>query len=164
VPTLPLRRYSRSFSTRYIRLHFTSVSPSRPSAPFSTTSFSCAGRLSFWLEPISTLTSGARATRSGWLTMIAGCGPTSAKLQVQITYCLEVLRGEDSLVSLFVRRERQTVLPGPTLRPVSFILHLVQPPAPFFTAPIAQTGIRQATDNRPESLPANAANPHQWGP
>jgi hypothetical protein len=48
-------------------------------APFSTSSFSRAGRLAFWLDPISTLTSGARATRSGWLTMIAGCGPAWAK-------------------------------------------------------------------------------------
>lgn len=60
VPTLPRRRYNLSFSTRYIRSHFTSVSQSRPSAPLSMTSFSRAGRLAFWLEPISTLTSGAR--------------------------------------------------------------------------------------------------------
>ena len=79
VPTLPRRRYSRSFSTRYIRSHFTSVSQSSPSAPFSTNSCSRAGRLAFWLEPINTLTNGARATRSGWLTTIAGCGPASAK-------------------------------------------------------------------------------------
>ena len=57
---------------RYIRSHFTNVSQSRPSAPFSTTSFSRADRLTFWLEPINTLTSGARATRSGWLMMTAG--------------------------------------------------------------------------------------------
>jgi len=43
------------------------------------TSFSRAGRLAFWLEPISTLTNGARATRSGWLTMTAGWGPANSK-------------------------------------------------------------------------------------
>ncbi len=87
VPTLPRRRYSRSFSTRYIRSQFTNVSKSRPSASLNTISFSRASRVARWLEPINTLTSGARATRSGWLTTTAGCGPASAKSQVQISHC-----------------------------------------------------------------------------
>jgi len=86
-PTLPRRPYNRSFSTRYIRSHFTNVSQSRPSALFSRTSLARGGRLARWLEPISTFTNGARATRSGWLTTTAGCAPASAKSQVQMSHC-----------------------------------------------------------------------------
>ena len=62
------------FLHQYIRSHFTSLSQSSPSAPFSIISFSRAWRAALWLEPISPFTKGAHATRSGWLMTTTGCG------------------------------------------------------------------------------------------